>query len=211
MMTAFWIVFTLAISTLNAIGAGYAWTTSKESGGFARLVVWSVAGMAAIGYTMVFSIAGLAMALAGHYITPELAARGDALVFSLIAIPILGCGLVITIDSWAAYHRSRSLLDLASAGYNTWAMWHNASVIASNLGGTTRSAKGLFSDLELELDSIPIFIVLAIVALSFGSGILLTWAFYRIGRRWADDHMLSSVREARQAEKAAESLPNNWR
>ncbi len=201
-MTALWIVITLVLSTLNALGAGYAWPESKERGGLAHLVTWSVTIMASIGFTMVLTLFNLFVALSMHWITPELAARGEALCFSLIAIPILGTGLVITVDAWAAYRRSRSLADLAVAGYDTWAQVHNTYVVVQHLGGAMRSAGGLFrgggssggsSGGDTDSDGAGALIVILLVAAAFIGGVLITWGLVKVARDESTARMRMAV------------------
>lgn len=199
-MTGLWIVITLVLSTLNALGAGYAWPESKERGGLAHLVTWSVAIMASIGFTMVLTLFNLFVALSQHWITPEMAARGEALAFSLIAIPILGTGLVITLDAWAAYRRSRSLADLAVAGYDTWAQAHNTYVVVQHLGGAMRSAGGLFKgggssggDADVDSDGAGALIVILLVLAAFIGGALITWGLVRVASDASEARMRMAV------------------
>lgn len=198
-MTALWIIITLVLSTLNAVGAGYAWPESKERGGLAHLVTWSVAIMASIGFTMVLTLFNLFVALSQHWITPEMAARGEALAFSLIAIPILGTGLVITLDAWAAYRRSRSLADLAVAGYDTWAQVHNTYVVVQHLGGAMRSAGGLFEgssgggDADLDGEGTVALVVILLVLAAVIGGALITWGIVKVARDASEASMQRAV------------------
>lgn len=198
-MTALWILITLVLSTLNAVGAGYAWPESKERGGLAHLVTWSVAIMASIGFTMLLALFNLAVALSQHWITPELAVRGEALTFSLVAVPILGTGLVLTLDAWAAWRRSRSLGDLAVAGYDTWAQVHNTYVVVRHLGGAMRSAGGLFEgssgggNADLDGDDAGALIVILLVLAAVIGGALITWGIVKMARDASETRMREAV------------------
>lgn len=198
-MTALWIILTLVLSTLNAVGAGYAWPESKERGGLAHLVTWSVAVMASIGFTMLLALLNLSVALSMHWITPELAARGEALTFSLVAVPILGTGLIITLDAWAAWRRSRSLGDLALAGYDTWAQAHNTYVVVRHLGGAMRSAEGLFEgssggvDADIDEEGTVALVVILLVLAAVIGGALITWGIVKVARDASEARMQRAV------------------
>lgn len=121
-------IFNFCISVYNACGTGLSWAESKAMGGFARLLAWSGAIMAACGFSwcLLLIAAWINSALPeGH----QLPARYAQLFFDLgylgIVIPLLGSGLVITIQSWSRFWRERTFTNGGVAGYNTFAQIYN--------------------------------------------------------------------------------------
>ncbi len=187
-MSGLWLVLILVISTLNALGAGYAWNDTKARGGFPHLVTWSAAVMGAVGFTILLGWFNLLVLLSTHYITPVQAARGDALLFSLVALPVLGAGLVLTLDAWVAWKRRGYLSDLAVATYDTVAQIDNAFLVARHLGPVLHDAGGLFDgggsgpDLDVDGEGLGWLLVLLAVAAAFIGGGLVTWGLVKLAR-----------------------------
>ncbi len=124
MLVLIWLL-NFVISWFNAFGCGKAWNQAKAVGGWQRLVLWSVAIMSACGFTWCYLVILAYGAIAFEKLTPEQASGMFALGYLMIIIPIIGSGLVITVDSWAYYWKRRSLGGGVVAGWNTFAQISN--------------------------------------------------------------------------------------
>jgi hypothetical protein len=170
-------VLNFAISWWNAYVCGRAWVESRALGGFIRLVVWCAAMQSAIGFSMVLVvILGFAAGALGY-----LDAAAMKALFSLwylgIIVPALGSGLIITIHSWIVAFRERSLLNMGTAAYNTFAQAYNTYQAVSGIGEALGSVTDFFSDaLESDNDAktkMAIGVILLVLIAVLG-GILIT-------------------------------------
>lgn len=121
------IVLNFGISIFNSIATGVSWVETKTAGGFARLMSWMGATMAACGFTWCY-LAVIAL-LAGPDGFNKLPSRYVEAMFSLgyltIIGPLIGSGIAITLQSWAYFWRKRTFASGAVAGYNTLADVYN--------------------------------------------------------------------------------------
>lgn len=169
------------ISCINAMGCGVTWNETKYVGGTAHFMNWMGAIMSASGFTWCYTIL---LAFAGTQINIEAADHTmqplltDQWVQGLLEIgylvvifPIIGSGIAITINSWAAFWRRRTFGNGAVAGWNTFADVYNITHAVSEVPSAFSHLGSLF---EGKGDKRGVLvIVLAAVAL-FG-GILTTY------------------------------------
>ncbi len=119
-------IINLVISFTNARAVGLAWCETKAIGGWPRLLVWCGAIQSAIGFTMVYMVIAVTLLLATGKMTPESAQQLADFIYLMIIVPALGTGFIITIHSWIAVARERSLKTMGVAAWNTFASVHNA-------------------------------------------------------------------------------------
>ena len=179
----FFIVLNFGISLLNAYSTGMAWVESKLAGGFARVMAWSGAIMAASGFTWAFMATfGVVAHVVGimlHHPIPDKYLNGIfGLGYIMVIFPIIGSGLMITLDSWAHFYKNRTVANGAVAGWNGFAQISNMV----NAFEDVPEAFGLIADMfkpSKDSDSDDVSGVLIMFALgaaiaSLLSGILLT-------------------------------------
>ena len=119
------ILVNIGISFWNAKEAGKIWAESKGVGGWVRVLTWCAVIQSAIGFTYAYAIIIGALAYNFGYISPYTFRLLMDLTYVLIIIPALGSGLAITIHSWIAFAREKSLMNLGTAGWNTFAQAYN--------------------------------------------------------------------------------------
>jgi hypothetical protein len=163
----------LGISWLNCYVLGGIWAESRALGGFSRVLAWCGAVQSAIGFSSVIGAAvGYALFVTGH-LPPKVAVGAASLWYLLIIIPAIGTGLIITVQSWVVAFRTRSILDMGSAAYNTFAMAHNIASAAN--GGISDALAGVGKLFDGEDgDGAMVVLAIALVAVSLGGGIVLT-------------------------------------
>jgi hypothetical protein len=176
-----WIVLILAlnvaISFWNAKVCGEAWAESKAVGGFIRWVVWSGAIQSAVGFSMlyVFMMAG------AGYVTGFLSLKAIEALLSLwylaVIIPVLGTGLIITVHSWIVAYRERSLLNMGTAAYNTFAQAHNMYSAVDGIGKSFGKVGDLF---DSDSDNPQAAIVFILAAVALAAGALTTYSIINI-------------------------------
>ena len=101
----------------------------------------------AIGFSSVFLLPLLfaANAFAPDYFTDDQLQGALSLWYLTIIFPILGTGLIITIESWIAAYRNHSLMNLGVAAYNTFAQVHNTMGAINGVGPALSSVGKLFA------------------------------------------------------------------
>jgi hypothetical protein len=163
----------LGISWLNCYVLGGIWAESRALGGFSRVLAWCGAVQSAIGFSSVIgAVVGYALFVTGH-LPPKVAVGVASLWYLLIIIPAIGTGLIITVQSWVVAFRTRSILDMGSAAYNTFAMAHNIYSAAN--GGISEALGGVGKLFDGEDgDGVMVLLAIALVAVSLGGGVLLT-------------------------------------
>ena len=121
------------LSIWNAYAVGLAWVETKHSGGWPRVTAWAGAVMSASGFSwcylliLTYAAYGLDWLDWGHV---EVALKMGYVVL----IPgILIAGMIITLDSWARTYRQRTLANIGSAAWNTYAQIHNTFNAISDL------------------------------------------------------------------------------
>jgi hypothetical protein len=187
-MAIFFWILNAAISAFNAWACGIGWADSRRLGGWTRLVHWMGAVMSASGFTWCLLTL---LATAGSHIpspwtdgpllAPVLADLGLQLGYLVVIGPILGSGLALTVDAWAAFLRHRSAAHGAVAIYDTVAQFHNIYGAAHLLPDIAENAADLLFDGDGD-DLLPrlglgvVALLVGLVALSLGGGVLLTRA-----------------------------------
>jgi hypothetical protein len=98
------------ISWWNARTCGRAWVESKAVGGYIRVLVWCGAIQSAIGFSSVFLFPMIfaAQAFFPEYFTDDYLNGALGLWYITVIFPVLGTGLIITIESWIAAYREHS-------------------------------------------------------------------------------------------------------
>jgi len=182
-----WLVVILAlnfaISWWNARACGRAWLESKALGGLIRFLVWCAAVQSAIGFSSVFMfpLIFIAHAAVPDYFTDEYVKGALNLWYLTIIFPALGTGLAITIESWIAAYRERSLGNLGRAAYNTLAQAHNMMSAVDSLGPALQSVGKMFSsvlagrgDAKGKAAVIGLLIAVLVAATALAAGAILT-------------------------------------
>jgi hypothetical protein len=174
------LLLNLAISWANCWAVGRIWNDTRALGGWPRLLAWSGAIQAAIGFSSVIGFAVGYIAYATGHLPPHAAKAALSLWYLLIIVPALGTGLIITIQSWIAALRERSLLNMGVAAYNTYAQASNMIGAIGGIGDAWKAVGDLFDSRDNE-GAAPAMIltVLALVALALLGGIVLTYALIR--------------------------------
>ena len=173
------LLLNLAISWANCWAVGRIWNESRALGGFVRVLAWSGAIQAAIGFSSVVGFAAGVIAHSLGYLPPHAIKAAASLWYLLIIIPALGTGLIITVHSWIVAYRERSLLNMGVAAYNTFAQAHNMIGAVSGIGDAWKAAADLFDTDSEDAGSTVTMAVLALVAFAILGGILLTYVLVR--------------------------------
>ena len=166
----------LVISFFNARSCGKVWAESKAIGGWFRACVWAGVIMAAAGFTTVYSIILAFVGIATGYIPESALPFLSSLTYVLIIVPVIASGFIILIESWIAFAREKSLMNLGVAGWNTFAQVYNTYNAVKSFGGAwdivAKGLGGLNSDDSDSNNST--FKVILLVLLAIGGGILTT-------------------------------------
>lgn len=186
-----WILLALnfGISWWNARACGQVWIESRATGGLIRLAVWCGVIQSAIGFSSVFMFPLIfaAHAAAPAYFT-DVHVRGALNLWQLtVLLPVLGTGLVLTIQSWVTAYRRRDLLTLGTAAWNTAAELHNAASAAdgwspavSAVGHAFGSAFHVSGDDEgAQLAYVALLVAASVVLAGLVAGVLLTATLVR--------------------------------
>ncbi len=141
----------LGISIWNAYATGKVWVEAKHAGGGYRFMAWMGYLMASLGFSWnILIIAGYVMVSMGK-ITPDQLDLFFSAGYVMLVPGILFSGYAITFQSWANAYRNHSIVNMASAAYNTYASIHNtlsavddfpkafASVAKAFTGGSGRN------------------------------------------------------------------------
>ena len=148
-------------------------------GGWIRILVWCAAIQSAVGFTSAYAIILATLAQQFNYLPPQALQLMMNLTYVLIIIPALGSGFAITIHSWIAFAREKSLANLGMAGWNTFAQAYNTYNAVQNFGAAfsnvSESLGGLFSG-DSDSDDASTMRVLILVAIALLGGVLTTAA-----------------------------------
>jgi len=187
MIILIWFI-NFGISWFNAWSCGRSWNETKHFGGFLHFMNWMGAVMSASGFTWCYLV--IAVTLGGQIpmeqddgtmapaLTPEMIQATADLGFILIYFPIVGSGIVITVQAWAAAWKRRTALNMGVAAWDTFAMVYNIRQgfvhIPSMWGrlGDFFGSKGSSSSDSKSSQTIVVFIVIAVAL----AGILTTYA-----------------------------------
>jgi hypothetical protein len=171
------LVLNFVICWWDAKVAGMVWRETQVEGGWIRLVAWSAAIQSACGFTLVFATLFVLMACGLHLIGPKVLAATLDVIYLLVILPLLGTGLVITIQSYLNAYNERSVVSTGVAAWNTYAM-------VGDIGDAVEGIGQAYSDFVSAMDSddrdgITLATGLTIVVLALGGGITLTYAIAR--------------------------------
>ncbi len=119
------LLLNLVISYANAKTVGHCWVETKHEGGWKRLMAWSGAAMSALGFTWCFAIIALFGCVAFHKLSIRAAEAGLYLTYLCVIPGVLFFGLMIWINSLANAYRERTLANVGTAGYNSFANVYN--------------------------------------------------------------------------------------
>lgn len=172
------------VSWINCWSVGGIWRESRALGGWVRLVAWCAAAQSVIGFSSVFGfIAGYALVTAGYL--PMAAAKAAASLWYLIVIlPAIGTGLVLTIQSWIVAFRTRRILDMGVAAYNTYAQVRNMAGALEGIGDAFSSLGDfLKSDKDDEGGALVLLVILLVLFALAGGFILTAVLIRRYSRR----------------------------
>lgn len=172
------------VSYWNARAIAPWWANRNRLPWMPRWLVKSAYIQSAVGFSSLLVIAGL---IGTHMLWPGMPAEAvkftTALWYTIVIVPVLGSGLVITIWSVADAWKERDFLSVASAAYNVAAMAHNTADALAHGGealGTVMSGIGELA--TPSSDDTPatvagrwgIAVGLLIVAVSLLGGMLIT-------------------------------------
>lgn len=174
-MIYFILLLNFLISWLNCWSCGRIWAESKALGGWLRLLAWCGAIQAAIGFSSVIGFA-LGAVLVWLGVLPQEVIKGAvSLWYLLIIIPVIGTGLIITIESWVAAWRDRSLLNMGAAAYNTYAQARNMYGAIDGIRAAFSEVKELFShNNDDDPKGLLLLYVIALVVTALLAGVMLT-------------------------------------
>lgn len=168
------------ISWFNCWSIGGIWTESKALGGSIRLLAWCGAIQAAIGFSSVILFVLGAIAFQLHYLPPRAATAAASLWYLLIIIPALGTGLIITIQSWIVAFRERSLTNMGTAAWNTFAQIHNMAGAIDGIGDAFGNVVDfIFPKDSKDSNATLVMLVIGLVALAIAGGVILTAALIK--------------------------------
>lgn len=196
MIVLLWLL-NFVISFFNAWGCGKSWTETKHFGGISHFMNWMGATMSASGFTWCYTI--LACLLGGNIThtvdgraVPYLSAAQIAAVaqagYLLVIFPVIGSGIAITVHSWMAFKRRRTLANGALAGYNTFADVYNIYEASRAVPSATRGLGKFFGG---DSDDKGKLLVLAIVVAAALAGVLTTYTIITtVARSTARDRAL---------------------
>ena len=171
------VILNLVISFFNARSVGRVWAESKALGGWIRLVVWAGAVQSAVGFTYCYSV--ILGFLLYHFgvLPPEAFNFLLGFVYIAIVIPLIGSGIIITIESWIVAYRERNLANCGVAVWNTFAQFHNTYNAISSFGGVWDKISGKFGDIfdsDSDSDNVKTKLALLVAIIALVGGILTT-------------------------------------
>jgi hypothetical protein len=185
------VIVNFAISWFNAWGCGKTWTSTKARGGMPHFMNWMGAIMSASGFTwcyvVVLAIVATMIPIEDEttkVVAPLLSQAQAKVVFDLgylvIIFPVLGSGLAITVQSWRAFARSRSVGDGAVAGWNTFAQFSNIHDAMRYVPNAWEGVSSLFSGgKDDDSDDFKVKIIIILVAAALLGGVLTTLGIIR--------------------------------
>jgi hypothetical protein len=115
--------------------------------------------MSAIGFSSLFmfaSLATLSLFLPTESL-PTFTKLTSSLWYVLVLVPLLGSGMVITMHSWLAWYREKTVLNSLIAGYNTYAQvknsWGAVNLLGDALEAVSKPFEALWSGTSGDDDS----------------------------------------------------------
>lgn len=191
----FIVVINLLISWFNAKSTGKIWLESKAVGGWVRLMAWCGAIISAVGFTYCYSIIITMGLLMTNTISEQIAQYVFNLTYLLVVVPIIGAGLIVTINSWIMFARERSLKNLGVASWNTFAQAFNMYNALDGVPSAFSSISDLF-DFDGDSDNAKSMIVIAIVLFAVVGGIATT--MYIMQKEYGQLGVSQEIRDSHQ-------------
>lgn len=190
------LVLNFVISCWNAHISGMYWTEKRDLPGHIQFFMWCGASMAVIGFFIVYAVVlvlvmreihgfeFLAKVLFKRELEPvevELLVQNVIYLANiLIIVPLLGIGAALWARSVAIAWQRRDAVSIGVAGYNTFAMAHNAVTAVRFLPKATTSVLNGFrkNKSSAQLLAYAVLLLLPLI-LSLGGAILTTAAIMR--------------------------------
>jgi hypothetical protein len=173
-------VLNFVISIGNAYGSGRAWVEAKHAGGWPRFLCWMGALMSASGFSWCYLIVLALLAYHFDWLKPGDVEVAVQLGYIVIIPGVLFSGLMITVASWAEAYRSRRVLDMGVAAYNTYAQIHNTFNAIQDFGSAFSNVVKFFtsshskSSDDDDSDGAAVLIVAALVLVALFAGVMTT-------------------------------------
>lgn len=135
----------------------------------------------AAGFTFVYAVVVGYIAVSTGYLPAAMLGVMMNLIYIMLIVPLIGSGIFITIQSWIAFARDKSLSNLGVAGWNTFAQAYNTYNAIQSFGPALDSVQqglgGLFSD-DGDSDNSTARVIL-LVAIVLLAGVLTTSVIVR--------------------------------
>ena len=90
-------------------------------------------------------------------------------IYALIIVPVIGSGMIITIHSWIALYRDRSLSNLGTTGWNTLTTAYNTYYAVNSIRDSFEVIKTLLVDDDSNSEAPSKIIFLVAITLLLGS------------------------------------------
>ncbi len=177
------LLWNFAISIFNAWSVGRSWAETKAAGGLPRFMAWMAAIMSACGFTWVYTITLALGVHAAGYLPDKYLNGALSLGYLIIIGPVIGSGLAITAQAWAAAWRRRTIADYGIAAYDTFAQVYNMYEAVTAVPEALRSVTKLFDTDADDAESFLVALAVGIVAVGVLGGILTTSMIVRITAR----------------------------
>lgn len=169
-LAIFLLVLSYGISFYNSWAVGQVWLEAKEAGGPILAYAWCGRIMAICGYTQMHVVVlGFAAYLLGKISIDTLNAV-FGLGYLLIVFPIIGIGIIMTMQAWAAWWRHRTFGNLGVAAYDSAATIYN---IRNAFDGVPWALKALDKVLNSKGKKDQTAWLLAIVVTAVVGGIII--------------------------------------
>ncbi|MBI1731058.1 hypothetical protein HYR53_10665 [Candidatus Acetothermia bacterium] len=202
----FWAVLILfinfGISWFNAWGVGRGWVEAKMEGGWPLIVAVSGAVMSAVGFTWCYLIIAAAVAASAKLLIADEIEYLLSYGYLIIIFPLIGSGLVLTLQSWLSFWRNKNLATGFAATWNTFSSYYNLHRAISIL-------PGIFSKLSSSSKrgrGNALILLLLIFALIGGT--LTTIAIIRHKARSEAERISTEMEERMRAEQKGSQQPN---
>jgi hypothetical protein len=172
----------------NCYSCGSNWAEARVLGGWGRLAVWCGAIQAAFGFTMVYALALALVAYGTGHLPPQALRYTADIAYLTVIVPLVGSGIIITIESWRQFVARPSLGGGLTTAWNTYAQISNTYGAVQGIGGALSELGGirLGGDND-EDDGAWLMIAAVIVACALAAGVLTA---YTLIRRYAGTRMI---------------------
>lgn len=177
------------ISWWNCRVTGQAWLEVMHGGSvFMKVLLWCGAVQAVVGFSMIslfvlLGVATLTAPLMGiEEYMPLVWSWATSFWYIAIIIPALATGYILTIHSWIALWRERSLVNMGSAAWNTFASVYNTYNAVSNMGSAFSSVGDMFSSAVGSTDDArakAAMLAIMLVILAIFAGVYITYSLIK--------------------------------